>query len=139
MKADSGFQDNYSVVVASGTWICSIHTPCTVVTEVSSTRQPADHSSQYVWASVTCQRKGIGNINQWALFFQKKNCLKSLQLTYMHWGNTINHIKTVDLQQFSINATEKQVKSKIDGWIFFYLRMKMPWRGSWKCVGVWSC
>lgn len=26
MKADSGFQDNYSVVVASGIWICSIHT-----------------------------------------------------------------------------------------------------------------
>ena len=27
MKADSGFQDNYSVVVASGIWISSIHTP----------------------------------------------------------------------------------------------------------------
>lgn len=28
MKADSGFQDNYSVVVASGAWFCSIHTAC---------------------------------------------------------------------------------------------------------------
>ncbi len=33
MKADNGFQDNYSVVVASGTWIFSLSVFCPVTTE----------------------------------------------------------------------------------------------------------
>lgn len=36
MKADSGFQDNYSVVVASGIWICSIHTSHPVARQIIS-------------------------------------------------------------------------------------------------------
>lgn len=36
MKADSGFQDNYSVVVASGSWFSSLHTPYPIATQPSS-------------------------------------------------------------------------------------------------------
>lgn len=40
MKADSGFQDNYSVVVASGTWIYSIHTPCMYNGNLAVSKKP---------------------------------------------------------------------------------------------------
>lgn len=40
MKADSGFQDNYSVVVASGTNIYSIYTPCTNIGNLVVSKKP---------------------------------------------------------------------------------------------------
>lgn len=46
MKADSGFQDNYSVVVASGTWSCFVHTSSPVISQLTSTGQP--HSVDFI-------------------------------------------------------------------------------------------
>lgn len=40
MKADSGFQDNYSVVVASGTKIDSIYTPCINIGNLVVSKKP---------------------------------------------------------------------------------------------------
>lgn len=59
MKADSGFQDNYSVVVASGTWFCFVHTPCPIISRLAklywSTTQCSFHQQKYLTLSVSHQ------------------------------------------------------------------------------------